>query len=434
MFRLARATMATLMLLVSLGTLVVGVGVGAASAQSDEDRIFIDVLEVSGLIDPVQVASISDRLAEAEVGGSLAVILQLNSPGIAVSDEDFAALLTEVATSNLVVGVWVGQSGSSATGKAALLLSAADISGISPNSKVGNIGAVFNGQPVPEPFAAFADDTTVDVGAVQAGLVDVYALTIGDMVLAIDTIVDQELAEIADPNAEIPQQQLVEGVTVRFQKLSLVDQLFHTVASPAVAYLLLLIGLSMILLEFYTAGIGVAGVTGAICLLLSSYGMGVLSIRPWALVVLVLSMLAFAVDVQTGVPRFWTGVGTLCLLVGSLFVFDEHGMSWLPLVIGVVLTLAFVLSGMPSLVRSRFSTTTIGREWMIGEMGVAISDIDPDGTVEVRGAQWRARTNRLTPLTAGAPARVTAIEGTILEVEPETGGAIDYREMRHSSD
>jgi membrane-bound serine protease (ClpP class) len=252
--------------------------------------------------------------------------------------------------------------------------------------------------------------------------------------LAIDTIVDQELAEIADPNAEIPQQQLVEGVTVRFQKLSLVDQLFHTVASPAVAYLLLLIGLSMILLEFYTAGIGVAGVTGAICLLLSSYGMGVLSIRPWALVVLVLSMLAFAVDVQTGVPRFWTGVGTLCLLVGSLFVFDEHGMSWLPLVIGVVLTLAFVLSGMPSLVRSRFSTTTIGREWMIGEMGVAISDIDPDGTVEVRGAQWRARTNRLTPLTAGAPARVTAIEGTILEVEPETGGAIDYREMRHSSD
>ena len=434
MFRLARATMATLMLLVSLGTLVVGVGVGAASAQSDEDRIFIDVLEVSGLIDHVQVASISDRLAEAEVGGSLAVILQLNSPGIAVSDEDFAALLTEVATSNLVVGVWVGQSGSSATGKAALLLSAADISGISPNSKVGNIGSVFNGQPVPEPFAAFADDTTVDVGAVQAGLVDVYALTIGDMVLAIDTIVDQELAEIADPNAEIPQQQLVEGVTVRFQKLSLVDQLFHTVASPAVAYLLLLIGLSMILLEFYTAGIGVAGVTGAICLLLSSYGMGVLSIRPWALVVLVLSMLAFAVDVQTGVPRFWTGVGTLCLLVGSLFVFDEHGMSWLPLVIGVVLTLAFVLSGMPSLVRSRFSTTTIGREWMIGEMGVAISDIDPDGTVEVRGAQWRARTNRLTPLTAGAPARVTAIEGTILEVEPETGGAIDYREMRHSSD
>lgn len=434
MFRLARATMATLMLLVSLGTLVVGVGVGAASAQSDEDRIFIDVLEVSGLIDPVQVASISDRLAEAEVGGSLAVILQLNSPGIAVSDEDFAALLTEVATSNLVVGVWVGQSGSSATGKAALLLSAADISGISPNSKVGNIGSVFNGQPVPEPFAAFADDTTVDVGAVQAGLVDVYALTIGDMVLAIDTIVDQELAEIADPNAEIPQQQLVEGVTVRFQKLSLVDQLFHTVASPAVAYLLLLIGLSMILLEFYTAGIGVAGVTGAICLLLSSYGMGVLSIRPWALAVLVLSMLAFAVDVQTGVPRFWTGVGTLCLLVGSLFVFDEHGMSWLPLVIGVVLTLAFVLSGMPSLVRSRFSTTTIGREWMIGEMGVAISDIDPDGTVEVRGAQWRARTNRLTPLTAGAPARVTAIEGTILEVEPETGGAIDYREMRHSSD
>ena len=49
----------------------------------------------------------------------------------------------------------------------------------------------------------------------------------------------------------------------RFSKLGLVEQLFHTVASPAVAYLLLLVGLALLVFEFYTAGVGIAGVVGA---------------------------------------------------------------------------------------------------------------------------------------------------------------------------
>jgi membrane-bound serine protease (ClpP class) len=94
------------------------------------------------------------------------------------------------------------------------------------------------------------------------------------------------------------------------------------------------------------------------------------------------------------------------------------------------LTIIFMISGMPSLVRTRFSTTTIGREWMIGEMGEVVTEVAPDGTVRVRDALWRARANRLTPLSVGDRARVVAIEGTVLEVEPEEGGARDYREMR----
>ena len=56
--------------------------------------------------------------------------------------------------------------------------------------------------------------------------------------------------------------------------------------------------------------------------------------------------------------------------------------------------------------------------------------LGPDGRVLIRGALWRARTNRATPIRAGEPIRVVAIDGLVLEVEPEEGGAIDYREMR----
>ena len=50
--------------------------------------------------------------------------------------------------------------------------------------------------------------------------------------------------------------------------------------------------------------------------------------------------------------------------------------------------------------------------------------------MRIRGALWRARTNRATPIRSGEPIRVVAIDGLVLEVEPEEGGAIDYREMR----
>jgi membrane-bound serine protease (ClpP class) len=64
---------------------------------------------------------------------------------------------------------------------------------------------------------------------------------------------------------------------------------------------------------------------------------------------------------------------------------------------------------------------------MVGEQGAALADIAPEGTVQVRGAPWRARTNRATPIMAGASVRVVAIDGLLLEVEPEDGGARDYR-------
>ena len=79
------------------------------------------------------------------------------------------------------------------------------------------------------------------------------------------------------------------------------------------------------------------------------------------------------------------------------------------------------------MVRTRFSTPTIGREWMIGETGHAVERLSPNGTVSVRDAVWRATTNRATPLEPGDELRVVAIDGLWLEGEPLEGAARDYR-------
>jgi membrane-bound serine protease (ClpP class) len=88
---------------------------------------------------------------------------------------------------------------------------------------------------------------------------------------------------------------------------------------------------------------------------------------------------------------------------------------------------------MTAMLRSRFGTPTVGREGMIGELGLAEVDIDPDGVARVREALWRARTNRATPVKHGEIVRVVAVEGLVLEVEPETGGARDHRDRRSAA-
>ena len=369
-----------------------------AGAQTDDgsgdDAGVADVIEVSGWIDPVLADFVEDGVATAARTGSRAVVLQLNSPGSLLSDAELDALVRALSSHDIPIGVWVGPGSASAKGGAEDLLKVADRFGRAPGAEV-------------------AVDREIEV-----------VPTIGDLIIEMPGVESREVEQ----GDQIRREPLTQ---VRFTKLDLLPRLMHTVASPALAYLLLLVGMVLIVFELYTAGIGVAGIVGAGSLVLAAYGLDVLPVNGVGLGLLVLSIVAFAVDVQTGVPRFWTAVGVVALVAGSLLLYDDPvDLGWLALLVGVVGTIVMMLGGMPSIVRSRFSTPTIGRESMIGEMGEAVQDIRPDGVVRVRDALWRAHTNRATPIAEGDPVRVVGIDGLLLEVEPEEGGARDYRERR----
>lgn len=366
------------------------------------------VIKTSGLLDPVLVDFVSRSIVEAEEEEAVALTLQLNSAGATVSDAEIEALTTQMQEAEVPVAVWVGPSGSRALGQAAELVDAAADSGMAPGTRIT------------APDGATVDDEE----AVAEGLVDRAAPTIGLFNVELDGF-ESRVVEGEDGR---PTREPVTPTV--FSQLPLPSQLAHTVASPAVAYLLFVIGMALILFEFFTAGVGIAGVVGASFFLAGSYGLAVLPANAWAVGLLVFSMFAFGVDVQTGVPRFWTGVALVAYVVGTLSLYDRFDLSWITLGVSFVGMAVAMVAGMPAMVRTRFATPTIGREWMIGEMGEAVVDVDPEGTVRVRDALWRARVNRATPIDAGAPIRVVSISGMILEVEPEEGGARDYRERR----
>lgn len=421
---------------------------GDGESAVRDDLGFVDVLQVDGLVNEILVTEILDAIDRAVDQGSQALILQIDSPGAVVSDDTMVELLERIESSPVTVAVWVGPTGARLYGAPAQILAVADVTGMAPGARVGRTGPPLRLASGPVDFGAATPILrTESLGLSEARELDVFKQRISDEGIA--TIANMVDALDGYEKNGVVLETTVETVTdsgtvqrdtvaiVRFSKLGLVDQLFHTVASPPVAYLLLLIGLSLLIFEFFTAGVGIAGVVGAVSTFLAAYGLAALPTRGWALALLVLAMVAFAVDVQVGIPRFWTGVGIVLTIVGSWFLFEPlPGVtlrpSWITLIAGIGGVMLAFIPGMPSMVRTRFATPTIGREWMIGAEGTVVERVDPDGVVEVNGGRWRARTNRATPVGVGDTVRVAAIDGVTLEVEPLEGAARDYREMRSS--
>lgn len=396
----------------TLGTVLGALSLGGASAGAQAvPRAHVDVIEVIGLLDPIQADFVGDAVGAAGSGGAEALIIQVNSSGGVLSPADLDLLISQLSDAEIPVAAWVGPSGGKAVGQSWELVQAAGLAGVAGRGRVGPRGA-----------------TVPAAEALQQRLVDITAPTLGDFLVELDgRRVGQrtlETAEVVRTPGEQPRRRPT--VEVRFAKLGLVERLLHTAASPSVAFLLLAAGLALAILELYTAGIGVAAATGAVCVVLSCYGLGVLPARPWAVALVLLGMLGYAIDVQAGSPRTWTAIGTASLGAGGVALY-EQGLRPSPLVLVTVVggVALMMIAGMPAVVRSRFSTATIGREDLVGEEGSAMADVDPEGTVQVRGAEWRARTNRATPIAAGAAVRVVAIDGLLLEVEPTEGGAKD---------
>jgi len=421
-------------------------GSGNADAEAAAARLMpVDVQEVSGLLDEIQADAIEKALVRSADAGAQALILQVNTRGAVIDRARMTELLERIATSEVPVAIWVGPSGSRLYGMAAQMLAAADVTAMAPGSRIGKMGTPVSAEGVTFDFGTSADLLQTDTlgfadarktGALKFASNDEGVPVLKNMVFTLDGLtVDGKVLDTVAESLDGTGQVVREATTVRFFKLGLVPRLFHTVASSPVTYLLLVIGLSLLIFEFFTAGIGIAGLVGAICSVLACFGLAELPIRGVALVALALAMVAFAVDVQVGVPRLWTGVGLVLFSFGSLFLFrDVDGAnlrpSWITLLVGIGGAALTYIVGMPSMTRTRFGTPTIGREWLVGSQGVALDDISPEGTVRVHEGAWRARTNRATPIERGAAVNVVAIDGVTLEVEPLEGAAKDYRE-RH---
>jgi len=199
-------------------------------------------------------------------------------------------------------------------------------------------------------------------------------------------------------------------------------EFLEIITNPTVAYLLLFtIGVPALMIEFYT-GTLIAGVIGAICIVLGLYGLHVLPIN-YAGAGLILLGLALLVT-EAFVPSFGAlGIGGIVsFVIGSVMLIetDVPGFGISPWAIGSVAATAgaVMLLILTLLLRSRARPVVSGRESMIGSTGAVIDWDGAVGRVRIQGEIWKARSDD-GEFRPGARVIVKEVDGLILVVGPE---------------
>ena len=369
-------------------TLILGYSLLSAQqlqGQENQESLnpgYVEVFEVSGLLDDVLASALENSIIDAQNNGANALILQMNSKQAVISNQRLVALGQAFLDSSIPIEVWVGPSGSTAQGKVAQLALLSDSLGVSIGSSIGKTGEyVFSSMELNSSYqekikilrsSTLQWNEAIEANLVQCDRVEIDELgktltekeqlarcanpTLGDFLVNRDSFVSEVIQTDDGPR-------LSPLTKTKINRLNLTDQLMHTVASPPITYLLLISGLALLLFEFFSIGVGIAGVIGAISVALSAYGLTILPFRPWALLLIIFSMLAFAIDIQTVVPRVWTLIGQIMFTIGTIFLYYEVNveMSWIPMSVGIIGVLVLMARGMPIMIRGRFATTQIDR-------------------------------------------------------------------------
>ncbi|QYJ84113.1 NfeD family protein [Shewanella aegiceratis] len=190
------------------------------------------------------------------------------------------------------------------------------------------------------------------------------------------------------------------GANLTARQQSWRNRVIATITDPNIAYILMLIGIYGLLLEFYSPGIGVAGVTGGIALLVALYAFQLLPVNYTGLGLILLGIALIVAESM--VPSFGIlGLGGIAAFaLGSLFLIDAEGGDLsisLPLIAAVTVTASgFSLWVLSSLWKARKAANVSGDDLLIGASAKVVKGFEKYGLVTLGGECWQARSDTQT--------------------------------------
>lgn len=191
---------------------------------------------------------------------------------------------------------------------------------------------------------------------------------------------------------------------------------------PNLAYLLLLAGTLLGLLALVTPGTGGLEIGAFFCLLLAGYAVTQLDFNLWALILLVLSVVPFIYAIRKPKREAYLALSIFGLVIGSAYLFlgEEWWIPGVNPILAMVASLmyaAFVWLAVRKSVQAILAPPTHDLSTLVGQVGEAKTAIHAEGSVQVAGELWSARSK--TPIPVGRQVKVIARDGFILDVESE---------------
>jgi membrane-bound serine protease (ClpP class) len=429
---------------IALGPIALALALGPVLPVAAQQERSVEIVEVEGVIDPTTSGYLAETIDDANERGAEAIVVQLDTPG--GLDVSMREMVQKILRSPVPVVVWVGPPGARAASAGVFLVYASHVAAMAPSTNLGaahpvDLGGDLSGTVEEKVVndavaflrslaeqrgrnAEFAEATVresaslTSTEAKREGVIEILAPTIGDLLRQLDGM------RVTTDSGERSLVTRPDRVGLRFHKLGFLRRILHAVTDPTIAYLLLILGFWAIVFELSQPGFGIAGVAGAVSLILAFYALAILPVNLAALLLVLLGLALFTVDVLTAGLGVFTVGGTLALTFGSFLLFaGSPAIDVSPWVIGIVVASSVLFFGfaMTVAMRARRRQSITGQEGMVGLVGVTRADLSPEGQVLLKGALWKARAVD-GPIGKGRPVRVRRIDGLTLFVEEEKKG------------
>ncbi len=213
------------------------------------------------------------------------------------------------------------------------------------------------------------------------------------------------------------------GISTRTLPTSFIEQLLGTLTNPNIVFLLLTIGVQAILIELSSPGGWVAGFVGAVSLALAVYGLGILPVNWFGILFILMAFILFIVEVKAPTHGALTAAGTASFIVGALVLFNSATVpSFLrvnvPLVIGTAIFTALTfLIIVGYAIRAQRTPIRMGKESLVGKVGVVKDALSPEGNVQLEGELWTAESEEGASIKAGEHVIAVRVAGLKLIVK-----------------
>ena len=188
---------------------------------------------------------------------------------------------------------------------------------------------------------------------------------------------------------------------------------------PNIAYLFLLSGVLLAMLALATPGTGFIEVGAVICIVLAGYGIYNLSFNWWALFLIFLSVVPFIYSIQKPKREMYLGISIVVLVIGSIFLFPSEtggpAVNLLVAFIASVLVAGFLWIAVGKSIQAAQVRPSHDLNALVGMIGEAKTKISDEGSVQVAGELWTARSEK--PIKSGTTVRVVRRDGFVLIVE-----------------
>ncbi len=415
----------------------------AAAANEHRPVPWIDLIDIDGSINPATADFIDNSISKAHAGGARALIIRLDTPGGLLSSA--RAIVKSMLNAPLPIIVYIAPSGASAASAGTFIVGAANVAAMAPGTTIGaahpidanggeETGKV--GEKIENFTASFAESIAHQRGRNAAWFEDAVrkSSSIGENDALKLHVIDLVANDLSDLIAKANGRSVtladghtikleLTGATTRVSRMTLGQSVLDRLADPNIMYLLMIAGVIGLYFEFSHPGAYLPGVAGAICLLLALTSFQLIPINLAGLLLIVLGMgMLLAELFVTSYGVLGIG-GVIAFVIGSLFLVDTSETNLgvnRGVIAGAAVGFSAIVLGIGYIViRGRRSHVSTGGEGMIGKVGEVRGAIAPGvpGQIFVNGEIWRAVSGQA--LATGVRARITAVNGLEVTVQPE---------------